>query len=137
MSNGSSLNSWGTAVLRVVIGVVFLMHGGQKFFMGFHNVGGFLGSVGIPVPQIAAIVLTLLEFFGGIALVFGLFTRWIALLLAIDMAVAIVTVHMKNGFFVPRGFEFPLTLLAANLCLTLSGAGAASVDRVIARKKAV
>lgn len=137
MSNGSSLNSWGTAVLRVVVGVVFLMHGGQKLFMGFHNVGGFLGSLGIPLPQIAAILLTLLEFFGGIALVFGIFTRWIAPLLAIDMAVAIFTVHLKNGFFMPGGVEFPLTLLAANLCLTLSGAGAASVDGVIAKKNAV
>ena len=87
MTNGSDMRSWGTTVLRVVVGVVFLMHGGQKFFSGFHNVAGFLASVRIPAPQAAAIALTLLEFFGGMALVLGLFTRMVALLLACDMAV--------------------------------------------------
>ena len=134
MTNGSDMRSWGITVLRVVVGVVFLMHGGQKFFMGFHNVAGFLASLRIPAPQAAAIALTLLEFFGGMALVLGLFTRVVALLLAFDMAVAVVLVHLKNGFFGPAGFEFPLTLLAATLCLAFSGSGVAAVDRMIGRK---
>jgi putative oxidoreductase len=134
MTNGSDMRSWGITVLRVVVGVVFLMHGGQKFFMGFHNVAGFLASLRIPLPQAAAIALTLLEFFGGMALVLGLFTRTVALLLAFDMAVAVLLVHLKKGFFSPAGFEFPLTLLAATLCLAFSGSGVASVDRMIGRK---
>jgi len=134
MTHGSDMRSWGITVLRVVVGVVFLMHGGQKFFSGFHNVAGFLASIRIPAPQAAAIALTLLEFFGGMALILGLFTRAVALLLAFDMAVAVVLVHLKNGFFNPAGFEFPLTLLAATLCLAFSGSGVASVDGMIGRK---
>jgi putative oxidoreductase len=134
MANGSDLRSWGTALLRVVVGTVFLMHGGQKFSMGFHAVAGFLSSIRVPAPEVAAILLTLLEFFGGIALVFGVFTRWIALLLAFDMAVAVLAVHLKNGFFNPAGVEFPLTLFAASVCLALSGSGAAAVDRMMGKK---
>src|SRR5260370_12672853 len=134
MTNGSDVRCWGISLLGVVVGVVFLMDGGQKFFMGFHNVAGFLASLRIPAPQAAAIALTLLEFFGGIALVLGLFTRFVALLLAFDMAVAVVLVHLKNGFFIPAGFEFPFTLLAATLCLAFSGSGVGSWDRMIGKK---
>jgi len=136
MSNGSSFRTCGIAVLRIVVGVVFLMHGWQKFSMGFHNVGGFLESLRIPIPQLAAVVLTLVEFFGGIALIVGFLTRGVALLLAFDMAVAILTVHIKHGFFSSGGgIEFPLTLLAANLCLLFSGAGPISVDSFMGKKR--
>ena len=129
MSNGSGLRSWGLTLLRLVVGVIFLMHGGQKLFMGFHNVAGYLGSVGIPIPTLAAIVLTLVEFMGGIALILGLLTRYVAALLAIDMLVALITVHMKHGFFVSEGgVEFPLLLFIANINLVLAGAGALSIE---------
>ena len=71
---------------------------------------------------------------GGLALLLGLFTRWVAISLAIDMVVAILTVHLPNGFFLPRGFEYPLTLLAANVALTLLGSGEASVDRYLEKQ---
>lgn len=134
MSNGSGLRSWGIALLRVTVGVIFLMHGGQKLFMGFHNVAGFLGSLGIPWPNLAAIVLTAVEFLGGIALILGLLTRCATTLLAIDMLVALLTYHVKNGFFLPKGVEFPMLLLVANINLMLAGAGALGVDTL--RKKA-
>lgn len=133
MNNGSGLRSWGVTLLRLAVGVIFLMHGGQKFSMGFHNVGEFLGSLGIPLPAVAAIVLTLVEFIGGIALIFGLLTRYAAALLCVDMLVALITYHAKNGFFVPKGVEFPLLLLIANINLVLAGAGALGIDRL--RKK--
>jgi putative oxidoreductase len=80
---------------------------------------------------VAAVVLTLVEFVGGALLVLGLFTRWAAWLLAIDMVVAILLVHLKKGFFNPQGFEYPLTLLAANIAIAFAGPGAGAVDRVI------
>lgn len=135
MSNGSATKSWGIALLRVVVGITFLMHGGQKLFMGFQNVAGFLGSVGIPLPTLAGVVLTLVEFVGGIALILGLLTRYAAALLAVDMLVAIITVHAKNGFFASSGgVEFPLLLLVANINLILAGAGALGID-TLRRKK--
>ena len=127
---GSNAQSFGLAVLRIVIGFVFFMHGYQKLFkMGFHGVAGMFGHLGIPLPMLFAVVVTLVEFVGGILLITGLATRVPATLLAIDMFVAILTVHLKKGFFHP-GVEFPLTLLAGAICLALSGGGSASVKRL-------
>ena len=135
MSNASE-QSWAVTILRVVVGIVFLAHGWQKLFgMGFHGVAGFFGSVGIPVPFVAAVIVTLVEFLGGIALIIGLLTRWAAALTAFDILVAILTVHLKNGFFDQRhGVEFPLTLLAACILLAMMGPGAASVDGALAKR---
>jgi putative oxidoreductase len=134
MNNEWDLRSWGIALLRVVVGVIFVMHGWQKLSWGFHNVAGFLSSLGIPIPTLAAVVLTLVELLGGIGLILGLLTRYVAALLVIDMLVAIITFHVKNGFFAPKGVEFPLLLLAANLNLLLAGAGALSVSAFRKRK---
>jgi len=128
MNTGSSLRDWGIFLLRLVVGVIFVMHGWQKLSMGFQHVAGFLGSLGIPLPTLAAVVLTIVELLGGIALIVGLGVRYVAALLAFDMLVAIVTVHVKNGFFAPKGIEFPLLRLVANINLILSGAGTLSVS---------
>jgi len=92
-----------------------------------------LGSqIGIPLPVISSAVVILVEFLGGIALILGLATRWAALLLAIDMAGAIFFVHFKGGFYVNHGgYEYALSLLAACLALTFSGAGALAIDSLI------
>lgn len=130
----SRWQSWGITVLRVVIGVVFLAHGGQKLFIwGFGGVAAFMGKIGVPAPMLAAVVVTLVEFLGGLALVLGLYAQWAAALLGVDMLVAILTVHLRGGFFLPNGFEFALTLLAANTALVLLGSGEASVDKLLAK----
>jgi putative oxidoreductase len=124
------------AILRVVAGIVFAAHGWQKFFvMGIAGTTGFFTSVGAPLPALAAPVVATLELAGGAAVVLGLFTRPIALLLACDMATAIILVHAKNGFFVPGGIEFVMTLGTAALALALGGAGAWSADRALALRK--
>jgi putative oxidoreductase len=130
MSNGTDLlRSWGLTLLRVTIGVVFVAHGGQKFFQGFRDVGEFLGGLGIPQPTAAAILLTGVEFLGGLAMIIGILTRYVAVALAFDMAVAIVMYHWRNGFFGPNGIEFPMVLLVANLTLILAGGGEAELYR--------
>ncbi len=133
----TTLQSWGITILRVVVGLVFLMHGGQKLFVwGFASVAGFFGQMGIPVPMVAAVIVTMVEFLGGLALLLGVFTRWAAIPLALNMLVATLTVHLPAGFFLPKGYEFTLTLLAASVALALLGSGAASVDRMLEMRKA-
>lgn len=132
----SRIQGWGVAILRVVVGVVFLVHGVQKLFIiGVPGVANFLGNLGIPFPTLSAIVVSGVEFLGGLALVLGLFARWAAGPLAIDMAVALFTVHLRGGFFVPEGFEFVLTLFASCLALVCLGSGAPSFDAARARSR--
>ena len=127
----------GLLILRIVIGIVFLMHGGQKLFVyGFAGVTGAFGQMGIPMPAIAGPLTAIVEFLAGGALVIGLLTRLAAIGLAIDMLGAILFVHIKGGFFAPTGFEHAMTLLGANLAIALAGAGYYSIDRVIAERRA-
>ena len=123
------------AVLRVVLGVTFILHGGQKLFVyGLDGVAGSFGQMGIPAAGFFGPLVTFVELFGGIALVLGALTRVAALGLGITMVVAILTAHLKQGFFNPGGIEFPLALLASSVALVLTGAGAYSVDTAIAKR---
>jgi putative oxidoreductase len=122
----------GIAILRIVVGIVFAAHGAQKLFViGLGGVTRMFHGLGIPSPHIAAIVVTLVEFVGGIALILGLFTRYVSILLAVDMAVAVGKVHLHNGFFSSKGgYEFPLTLLAACVTLALTGPGSPGLGKL-------
>jgi putative oxidoreductase len=117
--------SWGSTALRVAAGYVFLVHGAQDLFQfGFSGVAGTFESLNIPVPFVSAVIVTLVEFFGGIALVLGVFTRWAAALLAIDMLVAVMVVLFEPSRFQKGGVELPLMMLGASIALALSGPGA-------------
>lgn len=117
-------------IIRVVVGLAFFLHGWQKVFtLGFGGVGGFFGSIGIPAAGFFAVVVSLLELLGGLALILGIATRLVGLLLAIDMLVALLVVHLPNGFFVSDGgYELVLLLGAAALAFAITGASSMSLD---------
>src|SRR5438105_11832372 len=90
----------GLAVLRVLVGVVFLAHGGQKLFVfGPAGVQGAFGQMGIPGADFVGPLTALVEFFGGLALISGLLTRLASVGLAAVMLGAIAFVHLSAGFF--------------------------------------
>ena len=128
--------NFGIALLRVIVGAIFVAHGGQKIFVyGFDGVAAAFGQMGIPMAGILGPFVALVELFGGLALITGLLTRVASLGLLSTMVVAILQVHLKNGFFAPNGIEFPLSLLGATALTAIAGAGKFSIDGVIGRKK--
>ncbi len=127
----------GFAVLRIATGIVFAAHGYQKVFgMGTSGVTGFFTQLGIPLPGVAAILVSSLEFGGGIALALGILTRFIAVGFVVDMLGAIFFLHWKNGFFLPTGIEFVGMLMVSALALAVGGPGAFSVDRLFEKDMA-
>ena len=127
---------WGLVPLRLVVGLIFLLHGGQKLFVnGVSGTAGFFAQVGIPLPGLSAVIVTFVEFLGGLAILLGIFTRWAGALIAIDMAVAILKVRLGSGLMGPKGFEFELTLLGAALTLAALGSGGVSLDELLGRRK--
>lgn len=117
--------AWGTTLLRLTLGGVFLAHGIQKLVVwGWSGGAPFFRSAGIPLPEIAAPLVTLVEIVGGGLLLLGAGTRAAAAVLAVVMLVAGVTVHLPHGFFAPSGVEFVLVLGVGLVVLVLQGPGA-------------
>jgi len=128
-------------ILRLFLGVVFVMHGSQKLLGAFGGSGiagfaGLLAKYGIEPHVLWAWVVAITEFVGGICILFGFLTRFWAAGLVIDMTVAVVKVHLVNGFFWTKGgFEFVLTLGIIALVLLMTGPGCMSMDRAIGIEK--
>ncbi len=125
----------GLTVLRIVVGIIFVAHGGQKLFVfGLDGVAAGFGQMGVPMAGLLGPLVAFVEFFGGFALIAGLLTRLASLGLASTMLVATLVVHLKNGFFNPGGIEFTLSLMASTSLLALTGAGRWSIDALIGRR---
>lgn len=123
----------GLALLRVVTGVIFVAHGAPKLFGGgVGGLGEMLAGMGVPLSTAVAWGVSLLEFFGGVALIAGLLVVPAAGLLAIHMLMGIILVHAPNGFYVvgpgTGGVEFSLLLVAALTTLLLAGPGVMAAD---------
>ena len=130
-------------LLRLVFGLTFFLHGSQKLLGWFDGPGiagvtGFVGSMGFAPAAFWAWALAIVEFGGGLLLILGLLTQVAALLVALDMVVAIVKVHLPNGFFTANvGYELPLILLAVALFFATYGGGKWALDSVIHKKKSL
>jgi putative oxidoreductase len=123
------------AVLRFGVGLVIAAHGYQKLFeFGFAGVTKAFTQMGVPLPGITGPLIACLEFFGGIALIFGVLTSLFAFLLACDMLGAILMVKLRGGLVGPQGMELELLLMLGAVALVFSGAGAYSVDAAISQR---
>ncbi|HXT72707.1 MAG TPA: DoxX family protein [Candidatus Angelobacter sp.] len=122
-------------LLRLGLGIIFIYHGFPKLFTHTHQALQEFPHMGFPsyFVYIAGIV----EFFGGCLLILGLFTRIAALLIAGEMAIAILKVHLPQGGLMAVGnYQFPLALAVAAFALVAVGAGAISLDRAIFKSNA-
>jgi putative oxidoreductase len=126
MKSLNSLQPLGLLVLRVSLGLIFFTHGYPKLAHAGAGMQGFFVQHGL--PGYFVYVSGVLEVFGGILLVLGLFTRGAALLLAIEIGVAIWKVHSAGGIYAVHNYEFPLAVLAGSFALATVGAGLVSLD---------
>jgi len=134
-----STGDWSPVPLRIALALSMLVHGLGNLGVGPSGPGSldafaeFLGTAaGIPMPSVFAIVVTVVEVGGGIALLLGVLTRYVAVLIAFDMAVAMVTVHLPNGYPVSNGgVELALTLFLIAVALALTGGGKLSLERAV------
>jgi putative oxidoreductase len=121
--------------LRVLIGVGFMIHGFPKLTAEGHaGFAGLLQKLDFPAPQLMAWIGGIVEAFGGLFLVLGLFTAEVAALLVVQMLVALFKVHLGHGFAAGgNGIEVPFLYVAALLALFVGGPGPLSVDENVLR----
>jgi putative oxidoreductase len=115
------LQPFALLVMRIVLGAIMIAHGYHKVWGGFHHHMDAVGSLGL--PRWLAYLSAGTEFFGGIGILLGLFTRFFSLAIVVEMAVAIWKVHFKNGLTGTGGYEFPLAVATIALALLCFGGG--------------
>jgi putative oxidoreductase len=129
-----------TLPVRIGAGVIFTAHGAQKLFgwfggYGLEGTAGWMESIGLAPGTLMAALAGGAEFFGGLLLIVGLLVRPTAVVLALTMLVAIITVHLQNGLFMSNGgYEFALALLVISAGLAMRGAGSLSIDNLLHNK---
>jgi len=133
-TNRSAVN-WALLISRIIVGVVFIAHGSQKFFGAFGGPGlsGFVHMLG-PIGYLVAIG----EFFGGLGLVLGFLSRFSAASIIVIMIGAIAMVHGKFGFFMNwmgqqggEGFEYHLLAIAVLSSILIAGPGRFAIGRFL------
>jgi putative oxidoreductase len=131
----TTVPSAGLLVLRLVVGVTFLLHGLDKLG-DLAGTEEFFASLEIPAPGLMAPFVAVTETVGGLLLIAGLATPLVGVALAGDMLVALVTTHIGHGFFASDGgFELVLLLGGASLAVVFTGAGRFSVDAAVGRRE--
>lgn len=140
-------NLWPIA-LRLIVGYGFMAHGYAKLARGPDNFTHILAALGMPLPAFLAWATIAVELLGGAAMLLGAFVTLLSLPMAVILLVAIVTVHVPNGFssiklqsvdaagahFGQPGYETDLLYLACLAALALGGAGPCSVDRWLVKR---
>jgi putative oxidoreductase len=142
----STSNDFTLTIARLALGIVFFAHGAQKM-LGWFGGYGFTGTMGfftqqMHIPAVFAFLAICAEFFGGLGLIVGLISRVAAFGIVCNMVVAVLTVHIHNGFFMNwtgqqkgEGFEFHVIALALLVVVLVKGAGALSIDRALSARE--
>lgn len=123
-------------MIRIAIGCILFMHGWEKLTVqGVTGMTAFFANKGFPAPMACALAVMFLETVGCACVAIGLFTRFFAAALAIELGVAFLAVHFPNGFAVSnRGYEYVLLLGITMFAIALRGGGPYSVDRLIGKE---
>ncbi|VXB99399.1 DoxX family protein [Citricoccus sp. K5] len=131
------VRDWGLLVTRVVLGVVLVAHGWQKFTeWGIAGTTASFQEMGVPAPPVSALIASIVELGGGILLILGLFTTVAGILAALTMLGAVLFVHAPHGVFVAgNGWELVAVIGLASLVFALVGPGRLSLDTVIAGRR--
>ena len=147
--NGEQWRRWIPVPLRIVVGVGFMVHGWAKLSRGPAAFAELLKQAHVPLPLANAWLVTLLEIFGGLALLLGAFVAIVSVPLILSMLGAMFTVNIKYGFsavntigltaegpkFGPPGYEINLLYIAGLVALILGGAGPLSIDALRSRRR--
>lgn len=141
----STNNNTGIGIIRMMLGIVLFPHGAQKLLgwfggYGFDGTMGYLtGSVGL--PYLLALMVILIEFFGALLLIFGVFSRVVAIGVVALFTGIVFSAHSGNGFFMNwagsqkgEGFEYHLLVIGMALAVLVNGAGRFSIDGLISRR---
>ncbi|MBI2646894.1 DoxX family protein [Candidatus Woesearchaeota archaeon] len=138
MPKNNSISQWTLTLLRLILGIIFTYHGYLKLFApgGFTGTVDFFTKISIPLPVYSALIVSVVEFVGGLFLIFGILSWWSSILLLIDMLVAFFVVHWKNGLLVSKGgYEFVLILIAVLIVIIANGPGKLSMGKMLSKKK--
>ena len=147
VANDDQWRGWAPIPIRMILGVGFMVHGWAKWSRGPAVFAELLKQVGVPWPLANAWLVTLLEMFGGLALLVGAFVTIVSVPLIVSMLGAMFTVNIKYGFsaintigltpegpqFGPPGYEINLLYIAGLVALMLGGAGPVAVDSLRSR----
>lgn len=142
-------SQWAPLLMRLVMGYGFILHGWVKVSRGPARFEVLLTQLGVPLPQLMSWVVPFVEILGGIAVLAGAFTAIAAVPLIATMLTAMFSVHLRHGFssvntigltadgpvFGPPGYEINLVYIAGLLSLALGGAGAFSIDSLMAHRR--
>lgn len=129
--NQDKMKDTGLLLMRLMLAVVFLYHGGQKLFGGLEGFAGYLGSMGVPAPQVAAFLAAASEFVGGLVLLAGIGFRYALPPLVFTMLVASFKAHGGKFSIQDGGMEYALTLGVMVLGLILTGPGGFGLGRFL------
>ena len=125
---------WGIAAVRIMMGIILVVAGYQKFAGGIGGFAGFVGQVGLPAPQLMAPLIATFELVGGLLILLGLGVRWLGIWFLLEFL--FTSFGFKMAQFGWDATRIDLMLLAASVMLILAGPGKASVEELLSRRSA-